>query len=193
MHLRIDYDPKSRELVFSEETENYVGNPWKSRVYDKTRSVQIRLLQDYGSAQGNHRVHAVEREGAKEPDANSQSCKPLCVCGAHMERLDMNSRISSMLEDLGESWRSRIVESGRALNGLITCDICKKNALTGQHVWTCPSGVRTVLHPCAYDVCEKCFLTHTSDKDDTTPNRSRGFGYAGFPILRQRGFRAFGP
>lgn len=166
MHLRIDYDPESRGLVFSKEEDNFVGNPWKTRVYGKARAVQIRLLQDYGR-------ELSKCKPAKSPKAISTSsterhpCQLLCVCGAHMDRLDTHSRIIRMLDDIDESWKARVPDSRtfvESLRGqrLITCDLCEKNALTGGDVFTCQNGMHTVLHPSAYDVCEKCFLEHTS-------------------------------
>jgi len=179
MHLRIDYDPELRGLLFSKEEENFVGNPWKVRVYGKARAVQIRLLQDYGRAQSSHGMDVANPKAAESAETERQSCKLLCVCGAHMDRLDTHSRVVRMLDDIDDSWRNRVPDARafiESLRGqrLITCDLCEKNAMTGGDVWTCQNGMHTVLHPSAYDVCEKCFLEHTgtgarSDAIESSP------------------------
>lgn len=156
MALRVDYNADAESLVFSKETERATLAQWRQRLYKKARPVQIRLLQDYG-AQRRH--------------LRGAPCEPVCVCGDVMEKIDGNSRVVRMLEDTEPGWRSRVHHDERlihklAMSSLITCDLCDEVAMRTGYVWTCRNGPHTVLHPAAYDVCEKCFNQYSGQMEE---------------------------
>lgn len=194
--FRVDYDPDIGGLVFSKETEPTTLAEWRARLYKKAKPVQIRLLQDFGMAcksveaaecaeWDKDPVKGMERQNSPESVSSgvstnaSGSCEPLCVCGNMLERIDSRDRIVRMLDDTEPGWRNRVAESDRlienlAVSSLITCDLCDEVATNTGYVWTCKNGPHTVLHPAAYDVCEKCFsqhagCSHTVDLPNTVP------------------------
>lgn len=50
---------------------------------------------------------------------------------------------------------------------IVTCDICDSVATDSGACWTCTSGMRTVMHPVAFDVCEWCFVRHTGLRENS--------------------------
>jgi len=160
--FRVDFDADSASLVFSKETQVTTLSEWRSRLYKNAKPVQIKLLQDFGRGRAQ---------------AQGSDCtKPLCVCGSHMQRVDKHSRVIRMLEDTQPGWRTRVTDPDRlveslAVSSLITCDLCEEVATRTGFVWTCESGPQTVLHPAAYDVCEKCFALHAENKSPHEPSK----------------------
>lgn len=150
MAFRVDYDPEVRSLVLSKEVSRAVLADWRTRLYDKAKPTQIKLLQDYGQA-----------------NYGEASCdQPLCICGSSWERIDRRERIIRLLKDTEPGWRSWTAEEERrvetlALGSLVTCDLCTEPAMRSGFLWTCKKGPHTLLHPAAYDVCDECFTCYT--------------------------------
>jgi len=177
MAFRVDFDPDTASLVFTQETEVTTLAEWRQRLYKKAKPVQIRLLQDFRASnsvddpvldtgafsKAQCSPESVDSVSTGVPSDDSQhSAEPLCVCGDVMEKIDRRTRILRMLDDTEPGWRTRVAESEKlveslASSSLITCDLCDEVAMRTGFVWTCRNGPHTVLHPVAYDVCEKCF------------------------------------
>eukprot|EP00443_Scrippsiella_acuminata_P077444 CAMPEP_0115391018 /NCGR_PEP_ID=MMETSP0271-20121206/10497_1 /TAXON_ID=71861 /ORGANISM="Scrippsiella trochoidea, Strain CCMP3099" /LENGTH=392 /DNA_ID=CAMNT_0002814571 /DNA_START=34 /DNA_END=1212 /DNA_ORIENTATION=+ len=186
--FQVDFDPLARGLVFSRDAGGGSGSgttEWRSRVYGKAKSVQIELLRDYGATLAAHRgMPSVAAAAAAAPGASpgrgaategalgsemssAQSPiaalpQPLCVCGAHLEKVTSRRRVERMLQDADSGLRLNHVEVDRLVDrlvnsALVTCDLCEDVATRSGAVWTCENGPHTVLHPAAYDVCERCF------------------------------------
>mmetsp|Transcript_25428 Transcript_25428/g.67590 ORF Transcript_25428/g.67590 Transcript_25428/m.67590 type:complete len:338 (+) Transcript_25428:39-1052(+) len=189
--FQVDFDPLARGLVFSRDAGGGSGSgttEWRSRVYGKAKSVQIELLRDYGATLAAHRgMPSVAAAAAAAPGASpgrgaategalgsemssAQSPiaalpQPLCVCGAHLEKVTSRRRVERMLQDADSGLRLNHVEVDRLVDrlvnsALVTCDLCEDVATRSGAVWTCENGSHTVLHPTAYDVCERCFCKH---------------------------------
>jgi len=146
------------------------------------------LLRDYGATLAAHRgMPSVAAAAAAAPGASpgrgaategalgsemssAQSPiaalpQPLCVCGAHLEKVTSRRRVERMLQDADSGLRLNHVEVDRLVDrlvnsALVTCDLCEDVATRSGAVWTCENGSHTVLHPTAYDVCERCFCKH---------------------------------
>mmetsp|Transcript_89253 Transcript_89253/g.266225 ORF Transcript_89253/g.266225 Transcript_89253/m.266225 type:complete len:332 (-) Transcript_89253:118-1113(-) len=181
--FRIDFDPEMGGLVFMKDMDGTAAaGGWKSRLYGKARPVQINLLKSFGTSLVSRTAGDPSSDDATECDgepppagAGPQSYSrrpetgacdlPVCVCGAHLERVSSRDRILRMLEDTDASWRTRVPEVNSLINrlfasSLVTCDICNQNATRSGALWTCKNGTRTVLHPASYDVCESCFVRY---------------------------------
>lgn len=185
--FQIDFNQDAACLVFSKEERSMSIADWRSRLYLKARPVQIRLLKDFGTGtKSAAQAPACLPHGNKKSDtllalANQDSSsvfEPLCVCGAVLENIDSRTRIIRMLEDTEPGWRRRVAESDRLLDSLassslITCDLCDDIATRTGGVWTCKNGPHTVLHPAAYDVCEKCFSLHAGPANQRRSSEDR--------------------
>lgn len=146
----VDYDTDTGGLLLRPDSKGTAAKDWRTQLYHKARPVQIRLLQSYGAAK-----------------TLEESKRPQCVCGAPLERMSDRDRMERMLEDTDKQWRSRIGgDIERSIDrlvksSLVTCDLCDQDATRSRAVWTCTNGPYTVLHPAAYDVCERCFNEHS--------------------------------
>lgn len=155
--FRVDFNPDEGGLVFSPDTDGTASQDWRSRLYGKAKPVQIQLLRDFGESV------AVQGPGAEANMIGADLGQwPLCVCGAQLERVGSRVRIIRVLDEAEPGWRLRSTEANGLLERLlasafVTCDLCEQDATVSGFVWTCQSGPRTVLHPAAYDVCDKCF------------------------------------
>lgn len=180
--FRVDFDPSARGLVFSTDASDGGTGvaDWRSRLYGKAKPVQIQLLQDYGKAARRCRMvaglpgcaasaqHGCAAAAHGSPVGRGDVCappQPLCVCGARLERVSSRRRVERMLQDNDSSLRVHTAEIERLVerlmnSALVTCDLCEDVATRSGAVWTCENGPHTVLHPAAYDVCERCFVTH---------------------------------
>jgi len=158
-------------------------------LYQKTKPVQVRLLQDFG-------IRCCQPEAAqgKKGDSKSRFCEPLdltspnfpspcsgiavapganlklkpsCACGADLRLVSARKRIELMLDELASDWRSRPgVDEEKLLirlmkSRVIVCDLCSESATTSGAVWTCSNGPRTILHATGYDICECCFQKYS--------------------------------
>jgi len=214
--FRVDYNPLARGLVFSPDAEGggSGATEWRSRLYGKAKPVQIQLLRDYGKclaashlSTGSSAPPSVTRCPARGPAPEtsldsgspppprpfSSLPQPLCVCGAHLERVNARRRVERMLQDNDSGWRlqgpemDRLVE--RLVNSpLVTCDLCEEVATRTGAVWTCENGPHTVLHPAAYDVCERCFCAHVgppagSNVEPRLAAGGRGIGGSGRGVI----------
>jgi hypothetical protein len=98
-----------------------------------------------------------------EVHGDCKSLVPHCVCGAPLEHVSQRARIIRMLEDTDPGWRSRVTGpvdtffERLVASALVSCDLCDEDVTQSAAVWTCKNGPHTVLHPAAYDVCERCF------------------------------------
>jgi len=153
--FKVDYDTESSRLVFSRDPQGTAACDWRTQLYEKVRSVQIRLLRGFGTA-----------AKTRAWNGSSRCCGfedvPRCVCGAELEHISSRSRILRLLEDMEPGWRSRVTQADDMVerlldSSLVTCDLCDKVAIRAKGVWTCKAGPHTVMHPAAYDVCESCF------------------------------------
>jgi len=178
MSFRVDYDPYIEGLVFSKTTESTSLADWRERLYKKEKPVQIRLLEDFGTTCKKKGFQwaqycdatSISPDGASSPASVStcstlSSTQPVCVCGSVLERLATRDRIVRMMDDTQPGWRTRVTDpeslvQSLAVGSLITCELCDEVATVTGFVWTCKSGPYTMLHPAAYDVCEKCFMHH---------------------------------
>jgi len=190
MAFLIDFVAETGSLVFSKQEKGTSQRHWRSRLYGKAKPVQIRLLKNYGSAVQYDAVVPKECTEdhslmctSKSPEAESQFAnKPLCVCGASLERVSSKARIMRMLEYIEADWRSRVSEADQLVDSLvrsslITCDLCDRVATRTGSLWTCVNGPHTVLHPEAYEVCESCFSKYagaSSQRKSTGGSRSDG-------------------
>lgn len=180
--FRVDFDPAAGGLLFSPDSELTTASAWQARLYAKTRPVQVQLLRDYGAALEQCRKGAAasvaevpeatsegKAETGRTGDASAEQAaeapKPHCVCGAALERVSASGRMESMLDSTDPGWRTRVQDPSGLLvrlvcSSLVVCDLCEGAAAASGVVWTCQKGPRTLLHPAAYDVCERCFAAH---------------------------------
>lgn len=125
----------------------------------KTKIAKL-MAEMQSSADVKQKPDAATKSGE---DGKYKCVLPECVCGAFFEHVSQRARIIRMLDDTDSGWRSRV--SGpidawfdRLLaSALVSCDLCDEDITRSSAVWTCTNGPHTVLHPAAYDVCEKCF------------------------------------
>eukprot|EP00930_Biecheleria_cincta_P033225 TRINITY_DN23005_c0_g1_i2.p1 TRINITY_DN23005_c0_g1~~TRINITY_DN23005_c0_g1_i2.p1 ORF type:complete len:316 (+),score=54.59 TRINITY_DN23005_c0_g1_i2:56-949(+) len=161
--FKVDYDVNASSLVFTTDAEGTPATDWRAKLYGKVKGVQIKMLEAYKEDFAGKDVEV-------DPDHDSEhTCQmhPHCVCGAELEHVSSQARILRLLEDMEPGWRSRVVQPEDMVrrlidSALVTCDLCDSVALQGpggekRGVWTCKNGPHTVMHPCAYDVCEDCF------------------------------------
>eukprot|EP00929_Paragymnodinium_shiwhaense_P002808 TRINITY_DN103102_c0_g1_i1.p1 TRINITY_DN103102_c0_g1~~TRINITY_DN103102_c0_g1_i1.p1 ORF type:complete len:435 (-),score=84.82 TRINITY_DN103102_c0_g1_i1:210-1514(-) len=126
---------------------------WRSRLYGKTKAVQVELLREYGAC--------IQKRAMIEDEP--EVVEPSCVCGAPLEHVGARLRILRMLDAADSSWRERVGRKSEKViksmlrSSVIVCDICGADATTCGSVWTCRDGPHTLLHPAAYDICEDCF------------------------------------
>lgn len=161
--------------MLSKEVSRAVLSDWRARLYDKAKSTQIKLLQDFGQVAKGTDFMSSGLDEPREPycgirilSARDQlaSPEPQCICGSSWERIDKRERISRLLKDTEPGWRSWTPEEEQrveslAMGSLVTCDLCTEPAMRSGFLWTCKKGPHTLLHPAAYDVCEPCFLRYT--------------------------------
>lgn len=146
--FRVDFD-EDRGLVLHPAMEGTSKHEWRTQLYNKARPAQIGLLKSYGATPA------------------PKEAQPQCVCGAPLERIADRDRIVRMLEDTDAEWRSKLSEDSEVLvnrllsRTLVTCDLCEEDATRSGFVWTCRNGPYMVLHPAAYDICERCFAEHS--------------------------------
>lgn len=165
--FHVDFNQDAACLVFSKAEKGMTIADWRSRLYDKARPVQIKLLKDFGTAVKDNiptaqKVDAPKLETGPKEEMESSLSVPVCICGGILEKVSSRTRIVRMLEDTEPGWRSRVTDvelriDKLAASSLITCDLCDDVATRTGFVWTCKNGPNTVLHPAAYDVCESCF------------------------------------
>jgi len=187
--FKVDYDLNASSLVFATDPDGTPAADWRSNLYGKVKGVQIKVLEAY-------RDGVASRDAKSEPECE-HTCHmhPLCACGAELEHLSSQSRIVRLLEDMEPGWRSRVAEPDDMVrrlidSALVTCDLCESLALQGPGgeqcgVWTCKNGPRTVMHPCAYDVCEGCFEKYAGSSPTDAKQCAEGsvFYKAKAPLL----------
>jgi len=194
--FHIDFNQESASLIFSKEEKGMTIADWRSRVYDKARPVQIRLLKDFGADARCVRFHqecitlAVERPATPSTPSSLNGhnrCEPSCICGDVLEKIDCRTRIIRMLNDTEPGWRQRVVDVERRIDTLLStwlipCDLCDDIATRTGYVWTCKRGPHTVLHPAAYDVCEVCFNRYAGSGESHKHHQAR----AKSPVLNKQ-------
>jgi len=169
--FRVDFD-EDRGLVLHPATEGTSKHEWRTQLYNKARPAQIGLLKNYGAT-----------PSAKES-------QPQCVCGAPLERIAARDRIVRMLEDTDAEWRSKLSGDPEELvsrllsRTLVTCDLCEEDATRSGFVWTCRNGPYMVLHPAAYDICERCFAEHSGQPSQ--PSCGAAYARRDHPAAHQR-------
>jgi len=164
--FRIEFNEEAACLVFSKEDADMPISDWKSCVYGRARPAQIKLLKDYSAA--------ASAEPARRETSSDRGCEPFCICGGVLEKIDSRTRVIRLLEDTDPAWTTRVADPDQCIDmlaskALVTCDLCEENGIGTGSVWTCRNGPRTLVHPSAYDICERCFLQHT-----TTPSSKSG-------------------
>mmetsp|Transcript_87548 Transcript_87548/g.151595 ORF Transcript_87548/g.151595 Transcript_87548/m.151595 type:complete len:274 (+) Transcript_87548:26-847(+) len=158
--FNVDFNQDAACLVFSKQETGMTLSDWRSRLYDKAKPVQSKLLQSFGAIG----KMSSESHPASNTKDRPLTGKPLCICGGVFERIDSRSRAIRMLDDTTTGWRSRgdaekCIET-LAHGRVITCDLCDGVATRTGALWTCSNGPNTLLHPAAFDVCEPCFLKY---------------------------------
>lgn len=160
--FHIDFNQDAACLTFSKQEAGMTLADWRLRLYDKTRTVQSKLLQSFGAILKT----SSESETASDMKDSPLAGKPLCICGGSFEKIDSRSRAIRMLDECPTTagWRSRedaekCIEM-LACGPVITCDLCENVATQTGALWTCSNGPNTLLHPAAFDVCEPCFLKY---------------------------------
>jgi len=175
--FKVDYDLNASALVFATDPKGTPATAWRTKLYGKFRTGQIKLLEAF-------KENVASRDAKVEQD-NGHTCRmrPHCVCGSELEYVNNESRTLRLLDDMAPGWRSRVAEPEmlRRLTDapLVTCDLCESRALQGpggekRGVWTCKNGPRTVMHPCAYDVCEGCFEKYAGSIPAVSKLRAEG-------------------
>jgi len=101
-------------------------------------------------------------EALAEYWASVNDVRPRCICGGDLARINTIERHCQMEEiPLPEN---DMDEDMLCINNRysVVCDLCNTALRTGRtsFVWTCGRGNSTMLHPTAYDVCSRCFMTH---------------------------------
>lgn len=188
--FRVDFDADAGSLVFAPDADSTAGNDWRLKLYNKAKPVQIRLLQSFGAnlASGPPTRSTSTEDATAIPCACStvdgalRPWLPSCVCGSALEHVSSRKRIIRMLEDTEPGWRSRVADPDSLVDrlmasSLVTCDLCNEVATKTGAVWTCQTGPHTVMHPAAYDVCERCFKMYagtdgpaaTAEAGETVP------------------------
>lgn len=170
--FRVDFDPATGGVVFTIDAEGTGTEAvdWRSRMYVKARPVQVQLLRQYGAAMGGSScrgVHQQEHGGSAGSTALAAvpPPSPLCVCGAELQRVSSEVRMEQVLDDALPGWRRGAADNAAVVQHLmdtaeVTCDLCDGVATRTGHVWTCKIGSHALLHPAAYDICERCFQRH---------------------------------
>lgn len=176
--FRVDFDPKAGGLSFTPDEQGTSASDWRAKLYRKARPAQIVLLKNFGArlkarnalARAGKLNDALEAISTFSSQAGPTKLgfRPVCVCGAFLERITKKERILRMLEDSDPSWEARVVNPKHLIDrlmasSLVTCDICDSVATLSGTVWTCANGSHTILHPAAYDICESCFLRHVGE------------------------------
>jgi hypothetical protein len=142
--VQVDYNV-GQGLVFS---RGEGREPFhEDQLYRQARDAQVALLKEY------------------KP---SDECKPLCVCGGALQKVQLSQRLTHMVDralsdrlppgqsdSRFECFLERLLEDVRAGQSPIRCDLCWSPVL--GDLWTCTTGERTILHPASYDICENCF------------------------------------
>mmetsp|Transcript_93608 Transcript_93608/g.241877 ORF Transcript_93608/g.241877 Transcript_93608/m.241877 type:complete len:304 (-) Transcript_93608:222-1133(-) len=187
--FHVDFDPIKGELVCSPcppDASASSSSDIRSRIYAKARPTQIKHLRTYGQAVASWTKSSSSTDSAAAPsseEADEVECSggeasphPMCVCGSELECITPRSRILRMLEEHDPNWRSHVREADCIIkklvdSALVTCDLCEKDATRSGNVWTCKRGQHTLLHPAAYDVCEKCFLKFAGTSPQLQPER----------------------
>mmetsp|Transcript_76562 Transcript_76562/g.211494 ORF Transcript_76562/g.211494 Transcript_76562/m.211494 type:complete len:319 (-) Transcript_76562:233-1189(-) len=209
--FRVDFNPKTGGLMFSPDTDGTASRDWRSRLYRKTQPAQIQMLRDYGASmaggakgRGGNTLLAVGAGACGEAKTaeRRKARLPPCVCGGELERVSSRVRILRVLEAVDSGWKSSIGTSSQeaviaqlSARKPVHCDLCQEDATRTGHVWTCKSGQQTVLHPAAFDVCEKCFALHVGLDVALTfargqrglERRSHSFGCAAGRVAPARG------
>jgi len=146
-HLRVDFDPSTRRIVFSTEQDAQAPlDNWRTRLLEQVRPVQLEILREYGDAL------RAERAGAP---SNANVEQPSCVCGDQLKQVPVQVRLSQWLSEAPPVQR-HLIQRGLVPKPAVACDICGRRRRSG-FVWTCPRGTTTVLHAAAHDICERCF------------------------------------
>lgn len=174
-NFHIDFDQDRASLVFSKEDTTMSISDWRSRLYNKTRPLSLKLLKDFG------------------PSSSGCANGPSCICGGVLENIDVRTRVARMLDDTRPTWRQQAdpesyVDS-LASRGILVCDLCSGKMTGTGTVWTCKKGPRTVLHPAAFDVCESCFSQHATSAAHSGDELPRGIDTAARSLEEQESAR----
>lgn len=97
--------------------------------------------------------------------APQMTCKPPCVCGSTLKRVNgtdrMLSAIPTMMPHASRQERERLfVHMLRGDLPAVQCDLCDRVVRASNGIWTCENGTSTILHATAYDVCDACLAVH---------------------------------
>eukprot|EP00746_Dinoflagellata_sp_MGD_P140183 gnl/MRDRNA2_/MRDRNA2_73476_c0_seq1.p1 gnl/MRDRNA2_/MRDRNA2_73476_c0~~gnl/MRDRNA2_/MRDRNA2_73476_c0_seq1.p1 ORF type:complete len:225 (+),score=32.42 gnl/MRDRNA2_/MRDRNA2_73476_c0_seq1:495-1169(+) len=109
--------------------------------------------------------------------ASDARATPSCVCGSVLYRVYGSARAQQSAEkvlkrmgiptqtpqynDTFERVFKRLTCKGNC--GDRTCDLCYHPVKINGGVWTCRNADGTILHASEYEVCDNCFVNHTSD------------------------------
>lgn len=104
---------------------------------------------------------------------------PPCVCGSVLYRVYGSALAKKSVEDLlamseiprgsrlyRRAFKHYLLEV--AFNGSSGsfCDLCEKDLPYTSGVWRCQNNGLKILHPTEYDICDSCFVCHTSHGPD---------------------------
>jgi len=152
------------------------------KLAEQARPTQLKLLRKFGESlpkelQDEKALDAstlASIEGADSIDFRTLAnrCQqeavipPQCICGMQFERVSSRERAvrwcqmnrpdlspeSQMYKDTLET----LLEQSSSY-----CDLCDQSIPPGADLWTCKNGNSTILHSNAFDVCDRCLVSHS--------------------------------